>query len=240
MAREKPGLGYEDVVDAVESDGTSARNFLRSLRGKVQELYGEVTPTQLSGDGFENPGTEFVAIDGFVESFESYRAKKGDDAFECQEPERIDAAAKSHIIDAKVNVMITLGHVRKGDLSSAFGKHLKRELNYETVKALCAADLADLWETFKAWKELSKARSDAGESSRTPFLPEDLEKVEAQEKLIAGAKAVLEHLEDQQRNLRSDAGERARNNREQILYEMASAADDAGIEFDSVLRALED
>lgn len=222
MTREKSGLKFDAVIDAVSHENITARDFIRTLRSRVQVIHGEVSPTQLS-----EGNTEFQTISDLTESFEFFRNKEGDEAFECQDSGAIDAAAKSHIIDAKVNVLITLGHVEKDSLVKIFTAHLKQELSFDMIKNLSPLDLSELWPKFKTWKGFRAEYTEAAKTGQRPLLESDRADLETLETDITNMRRVLARLEDQRRDLQDAAHGRARDNKDSILQDMKNYADDA-------------
>jgi hypothetical protein len=234
MGAEKSGIGFNKALETVELEGITAKEFLRRLNN-TEPMFDDNNPVPLSGAAYNRDQTPFTDIGDFTDAFETFRTEQGDTAFECQDSSRIDAAAKSQIIEAKIKVLMALNHIEKNPLAKAFAQHLKRELSYEDTKNLEAQELSDLWAAFKNWKTLRKDRNDAEGYRRLPYLEADLETVERSEILVANARAILEHLEDQHALLTSSARQRAQENRSSILQEMSHNADDAEIAFTNLL-----
>jgi len=234
MKKEKLGIGFEDVLNAVKYDGLSARRFIKENLNP-QALFEDKEPMPLSGAAYNKDETPFSQIDDFTGAFETYRTEKGDDAFECQDSSSIDAAAKSQIIEAKVKVLMALNHIEKGALANAFAQQLKKELSYEDTKNLEAQELSDLWGAFKNWKTLRKNHNDAEGYGRLPYLEADFDAVERSKILIANAREILEYLEDQHALLTGSARQRAQENRAETLQGMNHDADDAEIAFANML-----
>lgn len=226
-------LTFANVVQSIEYDGNTVDDYQRRLREQVQALHGEVAKASLSTDAhhFESQGTEFVTINGLADAFDAYRDEQGDETFECQDSDKIESAAKSQVIEAKIAVLTTLGHIPKGQLKGQFAATLKRELSYAEIRALDPNLLSYLWVAFADWKELNQTHKDAQVGSFKISEDDSAELVEMDEE-IKGMECALERLTGHREKFLRESQARASDDKDENIAGMLAKADRAKDLFD--------